>query len=134
MSPTAEAPDGASRRRPCPGMSDPFCDAFLPQLVTVTASSCEFGNVNHAVAHHAFAAKHQTFMTESAPVHVGWRDGGMDDCVEGLGGGIVSVRHLLAQGSWLTVFLGVQYVLCPTAYTLKNCVINPCMRGTPLRL
>ena len=65
-------------------------------LVTVAASSCEYGQVNHAVAHDCAGGKHNTFMTQSAP------------------------------GSWLTVYLGVQYVVCPTAYTLKNCVINPC--------
>eukprot|EP00667_Euglena_gracilis_P003362 EG_transcript_3374 len=65
-------------------------------LVTVAASSCEHGHVNHAVAHPLFSPKHQTFMTESVP------------------------------GSWLSLFLGVQYVVCPTAYTLKNCIITPC--------
>ena len=29
-------------------------------------------------------------------------------------------------GSWLVVDLGVQYTVCPSAYTLRNCVINPC--------
>lgn len=32
-----------------------------------------------------------------------------------------------SQGSWLSLFLGVQYVVCPTAYTLKNCIITPCV-------
>uniref|UniRef100_A0A7S1N3T9 F5/8 type C domain-containing protein n=1 Tax=Eutreptiella gymnastica TaxID=73025 RepID=A0A7S1N3T9_9EUGL len=65
-------------------------------LVTVTASSCEYGDASHAVAHSSIASDHETFMTQSV------------------------------AGSWLVVDLGVQYTVCPTAYTLRNCIINPC--------
>eukprot|EP01012_Entosiphon_sulcatum_P050643 TRINITY_DN69537_c0_g1_i1.p1 TRINITY_DN69537_c0_g1~~TRINITY_DN69537_c0_g1_i1.p1 ORF type:complete len:567 (-),score=80.97 TRINITY_DN69537_c0_g1_i1:73-1773(-) len=65
-------------------------------LITVTASSCEYGTPANAIQHASSAEKHRTFMSQNLP------------------------------GSWLEVHLGAQYVLCPSHYTLRNCTVNPC--------
>lgn len=76
----SSAPGGGSRSAPQRvgrAAATPGCRGRpplrAPQLVTVAASSCEHGHVNHAVAHPLFSPKHQTFMTESVPV---WLRGG----------------------------------------------------------
>eukprot|EP01006_Ploeotia_vitrea_P004108 TRINITY_DN113858_c0_g1_i1.p1 TRINITY_DN113858_c0_g1~~TRINITY_DN113858_c0_g1_i1.p1 ORF type:complete len:569 (-),score=29.35 TRINITY_DN113858_c0_g1_i1:74-1618(-) len=64
-------------------------------LITVVASGCEYGAEANAIMHQCIADKHMTYMSN-------------DSC-----------------GAWLEVQLGVQYCLCPTHYTVRNCPINP---------